>query len=986
MHKKVLSALLVLAIVLTLVPAGVFRVSAADMTTSEKGIALIKEFEGFSARPYQDNGQISIGWGTGVSAVVAAKYDESNSETGITEEEAEILLKDKLASFETALNKFIVENKLSVSQTKFDALISFTYNVGASWMSENGGMFRKAVVDGKTGNDLIFPITRWCLVNTELVEGLVSRRLAEANLYLNGVYSKNPPATYAYVLFNTNLEGATTDVRIQGFDATLTDSIRATASKKDYKLLGWYTAATGGQWVTQVGITTPNKSTLYAHWQEGDGKDEEGKIAGVAASYKRYVVGEASLSIKEAPDKDAKEVEKLSVNDEIEVKAEYMDASGAKWGKTEKGWVNLSNVATSKVVLDPPKNDPKPEQVTKTVGTVVNCTSLRIRENAGTNYKQVGSLPNGSQVEILETKTVGKAQWGRIAQGWICMDYVRICSVTEDKAPVTGNGTVVNCTALNIRAAAGTSNAKVGSYASGTKVTILEQKTVGNSAWGKTDKGWVCMDYIKMDSTTAESTTPSAPTGTTTPTTQDNPTGVIKTGVVVNCDSLRLRSGAGLNYPQIGGIAKGTKVYIYETKEVNKATWGRVDKGWICLDYVKLDTTTSGSSANPTGVISSGTVVNCTTLRVRSGAGLDYPQIASVAKDTKVYFYETKVVGKATWGRIDKGWICLDYVKLDTASTGTGTQTPATPEQSKPVAALYTGTVVDCTAVRIRSGAGLNYPQVGGADKGTKLYIYETKVVGNATWGRIDQGWVCMDYVKVDSTISSDAMQSIPTDAKYIGTVVKCDSLRIRKGPGLDYAQIGGLMNGTKVYIYETKVVGKATWGRIDQGWICLDYIELVEIKPASSDKTEDKKDEKTEDKKDDKTEDKKDEKPDDKKDDVKPLDLSGIWVQNNSGSEKDFMMAIIKDGVISVYWVFDAEEEEEEIAVYWIGSYTAPTTADTTYTWTSAANAEEMDGELLASTDTSKAFSYADGILSCSVSVAGMTGTVTFQLVPPTK
>jgi len=28
-------------------------------------------------------------------------------------------------------------------------------------------------------------------------------------------------------------------------------------------------------------------------------------------------------------------------------------------------------------------------------------------------------------VEILDTTTVGGVTWGKIAQGWICMDYVK---------------------------------------------------------------------------------------------------------------------------------------------------------------------------------------------------------------------------------------------------------------------------------------------------------------------------------------------------------------------------------------------------------------------------------------------------------------------------------------------------------------------------------------------------------------------------------
>ena len=57
------------------------------------------------------------------------------------------------------------------------------------------------------------------------------------------------------------------------------------------------------------------------------------------------------------------------------------------------------------------------------MGTITG-NELRVRSGAGTSYKIVGVLYNGAKVEILETKTVNGTQWGRIAKGWICMDYV----------------------------------------------------------------------------------------------------------------------------------------------------------------------------------------------------------------------------------------------------------------------------------------------------------------------------------------------------------------------------------------------------------------------------------------------------------------------------------------------------------------------------------------------------------------------------------
>ena len=65
---------------------------------------------------------------------------------------------------------------------------------------------------------------------------------------------------------------------------------------------------------------------------------------------------------------------------------------------------------------------------------------------------------------------------------------------------------------------------------------------------------------------------------------------------------------------------------------------------------------------------------------------------------------------------------------------------------------------------------------------------------------------------------------------KTFGTVT-ATSLRIRKDAGTGYAEVGQLVQGDRVEIQETTAVGDTTWGRIEQGWVCLTgYVELETI------------------------------------------------------------------------------------------------------------------------------------------------------------
>ena len=194
MKRRIISFLLAAVILLGTVVITTPGVAAASKkTTSTAAIALIKAFEGFSAKPYKDGNQWTVGYGT---ECPDEKYEEYFTK-GISAEAAEALLQEALKSFETRLNKFIDDNGLSLSQHQFDALISFTYNVGTAWMNDSSATIYKAVKNKYTGSDMIFALTQWCTITKDgekvMQTGLVNRRLIEANLYLNGVYSKQPP-------------------------------------------------------------------------------------------------------------------------------------------------------------------------------------------------------------------------------------------------------------------------------------------------------------------------------------------------------------------------------------------------------------------------------------------------------------------------------------------------------------------------------------------------------------------------------------------------------------------------------------------------------------------------------------------------------------------------------------------------------------------------------------------------------------------------
>lgn len=214
---------------------------------------------------------------------------------------------------------------------------------------------------------------------------------------------------------------------------------------------------------------------------------------------------------------------------------------------------------------------------------------------------------------------------------------------TTQQTPVSGY--VVGCEQLNIRSGAGARYDQVGKYARGTKVAILETKVAGGQLWGRTAKGWVCMDYIELGDKAPSS---SGSTSTAEPT-------KAKSGVVINASTVNLRKEPGTSSKQVGSVKKGEKLVILETKQHGGATWGRTEKGWIHMYYVKLDSVSvpSGSFVR---------TVTASSLRIRSGPGTSNKEVGKYTKGTQVVILETKKVGSVTWGRTSKGWISLHYV------------------------------------------------------------------------------------------------------------------------------------------------------------------------------------------------------------------------------------------------------------------------------------------------------------------------------------
>lgn len=146
-------------------------------TISQKGVDLIKQFEGLRLTAYYDTGNVlTIGYGT-TNTILPAQYKIKAGQV-ITKDQAEKYLAYGVDNvFSPKVNSMV---KVNITQEQFDALVCFAYNCGPDNLASST-LLRKLNVGDVFGTQKEF--LRWDKDNGKRLLGLTRRRLAEATLF-----------------------------------------------------------------------------------------------------------------------------------------------------------------------------------------------------------------------------------------------------------------------------------------------------------------------------------------------------------------------------------------------------------------------------------------------------------------------------------------------------------------------------------------------------------------------------------------------------------------------------------------------------------------------------------------------------------------------------------------------------------------------------------------------------------------------------------
>jgi lysozyme len=139
------------------------------MNISQEGISLIKKFEGCELEAYKCAAGV---WTIGYGHTKDVKEGDS-----ILKEDAESMLMHELQEY---CNDVDIAVKVDLKQNEFDALVSWTYNLGLTNL--NSSTMLRVLNEGKH-DEVPAQIKRWNKASGQVKQGLVRRREAEALMF-----------------------------------------------------------------------------------------------------------------------------------------------------------------------------------------------------------------------------------------------------------------------------------------------------------------------------------------------------------------------------------------------------------------------------------------------------------------------------------------------------------------------------------------------------------------------------------------------------------------------------------------------------------------------------------------------------------------------------------------------------------------------------------------------------------------------------------
>lgn len=639
--------------------------------------------------------------------------------------------------------------------------------------------------------------------------------------------------------------------------------------------------------------------------------------------------------------------------------AKYKDVYGNEQSVSAQGWVQITGNYNDKGFT----NDSLTTTHKVTLGAssfpiqlwpvryTVSASEITVRDRTRSDGNIVFKMNQGVQFDAWEIALVGEDVWGFCREitdvndkydpeakpatgtyecGWanLSSKYVSRTSLpgVVTKPATNQYAVIVNCTAAKVRIGAGLYNTPIGTLPAGTEANILEYDE--ENGWYNLDVdvdndpetgSWVFEQYVEVrEGTIGQSNGAASGVTTTNPDGSSTTVTTVRKGIVANTyGGLNVRQGPGTGYGQAGKLMPGTSVDIYEIVKSGTADWGRIDQGWVCMNYITLlsttTTTTTTSGGNGTGVKDFETLGKTTTTAVYTGSVKGTADAEVVAADNSETPPETATLRVWTTPKhnltpeywvyeLNPGEPVTVYELLSVteqmhnSNTGDDSQSNISggdhgytyettvtsywartsdgyifnPQDNLDLDPLdeVVHTLTGSDTLNVRDSA--NGSIVGQLEKGDQVKVTELRIVQDKVWGKIEYstestdgsddgfgfGWVRLDYFsegayyieKSETTTTTTGNPNGNTQGNTGNTYsggyvpganasgyrytakVNYEGLNVRNTPSTSANSNAQLKKGQSIVIYETTINENMAWGRCDGGWVYLYYVDLTPV------------------------------------------------------------------------------------------------------------------------------------------------------------
>ncbi len=906
MLKRFTCMILSLVLLMGLIPAAAITASAASNATSDKAITILKKLESFSST-CDDDGYT----GYGTKCTETGEHGQTGDDAHIIREsEASADLKKAMEAIDTELNSFASKKGISLSQNQHDALAIFSFENGTVW-TKGADDLQTAVVNGTTGQAFVDIMRNWKSTDSN------DRRDVESNMYLNNAYNSDASALKITTAEKYDPEDLVNDSRVK---VTVTNdfiNVRAKASLYGAKVGTVYkgdvlriTATTEannylwGRYVDENYEKVGYVALMYTNYDELIAADKAEKDQ--AAANTPVVMGSATVdvngyvNVRSGAGTHNPIISSLRDGTKVDLYAiQYVN--GKPWGKTNVGWFSLAYAPgyTVKNSANDNKNDygylnyqfteksdnkvfSGKDAVSETEiksATFTTITEVTVRDSASVGGSRVNTLAKGTEFDVTKVKADDNTVWGyaenlededdKKYDGWIDLSTKNVTrnGVTlkdeTNASEACKIATVINCVEVNMRKKANIYGDKVGTLPVGTVVKVLEGPVNGTKKTGwyrldvKPTKGtdaWVRGDYLDVRNGTVGEIT----YGKTSSSVSGSQSGIGKGMVANTYGGVNVRTAPGTANAKVTKLLPGTIVDILSTTMYGSTKWGRIEQGWVCMDYIammdydNLDGT--NTTITSTQVVYEGSVNGSQKVYKEPDRSANPEVVRDLGDGEAVTIHELLTVSEVTyddgttthttkthWARVNDGYI-------------------PEPEQNISLDALYEQvyTVTGTDLLKVREWPST---EAGREDmdlnKGDQVKITNLQIVDNQIWGMFEHddlgndgvGWICLSYCTKGAIASSDQESGDPAipapstpvtmssgnigkntySGKIIGSA-QVQEVNVRKEPSSNSEKVTDLKKGTAITITETRLVDGRSWGYCGSGWINLLYVDLTPV------------------------------------------------------------------------------------------------------------------------------------------------------------